>query len=739
LNSDQTSSAYDYVDAIALLSSAFPTVWTENYKSKTAVDRRLRQFLKRGSQSSRREFWSRLSDVFKAIPKEVLPSNGADAAELLGAFHSGIVRKDESRLSLETAFSAYLDITTLICGSLSEDDQRKLTTELVFPIISQYLRPTPEQSQWTVPHNSVGIVSKAMNVGGVFSTLQEEWPQYIQKFIDDIKTSAPEQSKDYERSQSSLIQQAIRIASLQEHVLKDQASTPLRDLFVQASSSIIAEALAVVKSRNGKPYGAAGAVAELLHRNKALVVSNKATEQVLESFIQNDLPGLILSPSSSQLADILYSFSDTSYFKDAWSTTLKVALKGEDSSAKSTALEAILTSSKIPSSLDLASSDAELQQYVQKNVQAALQGKLEWDSFNRILQSPLKILSPVTTDEILSSMANSLSLSQQAPYALQGFRQIVKQNPSLLKSFLSTSQGSGLLQSLLLASESPNEVVSQEATAVNASIQTLLSAGSESKQSIYKVIQQGLRDASQTSVSVETLVDLAKQLVNPASSWDNVVGIFPIMDDWNTALLSFLNTSPKTSLAITNPLGSAVYLVQPPTSDSDVKQTPRDADGYSPAYRTAQYVTRLFKMDGLFNPEMVPMEVRSTLLRNITQTVQFAADNLGLAGANHLWAAYNTEVEAEASSFLFDASVFISEELKRQGTSWSGPSATSSLLAWATDLLSNNGSDPSATAYYTTRAYSVLVSDAIEMGGWNASQTPGLQENLKILRKVKGM
>jgi hypothetical protein len=727
------------VDAIALLTSAFPTVWTQNYKSKTAVDRRLRQFLKRGSQSGPREFWSRLTDVFKAMPKEVLPSNGADAAELLGALHGGIIRKDESRLSLETAFNAYLDITAIVCGSLPEDDQRKLTTELVFPIITQYLRPTPEQSQWTVPRNSVSIIAKAMNLRGVSSILQEEWPRYVQKFIDDIKTSAPEQSKDYERSQSSLIQQATRIASLQELALKDGTSTSLRDLFVQTSSSIITEALAVVKNRNGKPFGAAGAIAELLHKNKALIISDKKTEQELDSFIQNDLPSLVLSPSSSQLAHILYSFSESSYFKDAWRATLKFALKGEDSPAKATALEALLTSFKIPSSLDLASSDVELQKYVQTNVQAALQGDLEWDSFNRILQSPLKILSPATTDEVLSSMAKSLSLSQQAPYALQGFRQIVKQNPSLLKSFLSTSQGSGLLQSLLQASESPNEVVSQEATAVNASIQTLLSVGSESKQSIYKVIRHGLRDASQTSVSVETLVDLAKQLVKPASDWENVVGIFPNMEDWDAALLPFLDTPPKASLAITNPLGSAVYLVQPAISDSGVKKTPRDADGYSPAFRTAQYVTRLFKNEDLFQLQMVPLEVRSNLLRNIILTVQFANDNLGLAGANHLWAAYNTEVETEAGLFLSDASIFVSEELKRQGASWSGPDATSSLLAWATDLLSNNGSGSSSTTYYTTRAYSVLVSDAIELCGWNASQTPDLQENLKVIKKVKGI
>ena len=56
LNSDQIGSAYDYVEALSSLTTAHPTVWTDHYKSKTTVDRRLRQFIKKGSQFGPREF-----------------------------------------------------------------------------------------------------------------------------------------------------------------------------------------------------------------------------------------------------------------------------------------------------------------------------------------------------------------------------------------------------------------------------------------------------------------------------------------------------------------------------------------------------------------------------------------------------------------------------------------------------------------------------------------------------------
>jgi hypothetical protein len=735
LNSDQLGSAYDYADALAVLTSNYPTVWTEHYHSKTSVDRRLRQYLKKGSQMGPRDFWSRLVSILKALPKEVLPTTGADAAELLNSLHGGIIRKDESRLNLESAFTAYLDITTIICHGLPEDEQKKLLHAVVLPIVTQYLRPTLETSDWTIPPNSTRLINQIFAIAGMSSVIEEAWTPFVQSFINDIKTSAPEQSKDHERSQSSLIKQAARFASVQQQALSSDSSDTLRSAFSKGCASIIAEAIDILNNRNGKPYGAAGVVAELLHKNATLISSNNETQQQLNDFIRDNIPKLILSPSASQLVDILYSMSASPSFEAAWTASLKAALSESDSPAKARALEAILTSPKIPDSFDLASSDLGLQEHVKSSVYAALEGSLEWTSFSRILQSPSHILSSSTTDDILSSMTQSLSLSNQAPSALQGFRHVVKQTPSLLKTFLSTPKGSNLLQSLLLASESPDEAIAQEASAVNSSIQTLLSAESNSKQSMFDVIHNGLRDASQTSVTVETLVELAKKLVKSSSGLDQVIGVFPAVGDWNAALAPFLDKAPRSSLAITNPLNGAVYLVQSSSSESAAQKVARDADGYSPAYRMAQYVTRLLKESDLVDLGKLPMDLRSSLLYNVTLTLQLADDNLGLAGANNLWVAYNTDVEAEAITFISDSHDFVTQELKR--LNMESDSATF-LLHWTTSLLSNVELGVTSRAYYTARAYSVLISDAIEMHGWNRSQSASIQDTLKTLRRSKG-
>ncbi|KAL5374934.1 hypothetical protein PMIN06_008724 [Paraphaeosphaeria minitans] len=735
LDSDQTGSSVDYVDTLALLTAAYPTVWTENYSSKTSVDRRLRQFLKKGSQAGPQQFWVRTASLLEAVPKVALPSNAADAIKLLSAMHDGISRREESRINLEAAYGAYLGLARSLCADLSSDDQTEVLEDMLLPIMAQHLQPSPETSDWSVPPNASHLVAKATNIGSMPTILETTWPNYTTQLINDIKVSAPEQSKDYEKSQSALIQRGSRLAALQKEVLEGEGSTQLRALFQRCCTSVTREALTVISNRNGKPYGAAGVVAELLHRDRGMLLADKETADDLEKFISSELPRLILTPSSSHLVDILYSLSISELFGQTWAATLKAILEGPDSPTRTKALEALLTSRKVPKSFDLALSDSSLQGYIKSSVRDALAGTTEWDAFYRILQSPAKILAPETTDEILSSMTQSLSISQEAPYALQGLRQIVRQNPSMLKDFLPTQQGSGLLQSLLLASESGDEVISRDAAAVNASIQTVLTAGSDTKQSVYGLLQQGLKQATQTSVSVETLVELAKQLVKPGSSWEDVAGVFPSTDDWDAALAPFLDAAPKTSLAIANPLGGAVYLVQP-GEGKPMKNISRDADGYSAAYRITQYVTRLFKDTDVFNIENVPSDIRDGFVRNIALTIQLADDNLGLAGANGLWVEYNTDVEADAISFMADAQHFVNQELRNMKAK-RGSESSDFLLNWALSLLSKIDSEASPRSYYSARTYSILISDALEIYGLRNTETAKLQDTLKTVRRSK--
>ncbi|KAF2625661.1 hypothetical protein BU25DRAFT_412319 [Macroventuria anomochaeta] len=737
LNSDQTGSAYDYLEALVQLTTAHPTAWTEHYRSKTAVDRRLRQFVKKGSQFGPQDYWTRLVELFGAIPAEVLPSQAADAAELLAALQAGVTSKNEAKYSQDAAYTAYFEILSLVNARLSAGDKEKFIQDMVLPVISQYLCPSAETSQWTIPASAGNLLARALAVDGVTGALSGQWPQYAQRLTDDIKTSAPEQSKDYEKSQTGVLQHGTRYATLQEQALKVNADPRLVQRVRDAESSIITEALTVVKNRNGKPYGAAGTIAAVLSRNKDSI--SETSGQQLEQFVEGDLPAIVLSPSSTYLVDILYSFSDSAVFKSAWSASLKAVLKADDSAVKTTALEALLTSPKIPASFDLASSDAELQSFVKSNVHEAVQGSLEWDSFTRILQSQAKILAPETTDDVLAYLTQSLSISQHAPSSLQGLRQIVKSNPSMLREFAATPKGGELLQALLRASESPSDDIAQGAATVSASIQTVLASDAGTQNSMYDLIHQGLRDATPSSVSVETLVELAEKSLRPAQSWEENANLFPSTDDWDAALAPFLASAPKSALAITNTLNGAAYLVEPAVASADIRKMSRDADGYAAAYRIAQYVAKLSRIPR-FRVQTAPIEVRDAYLRNLALTVQLVGDNLSLAGANGLWTDYSADTENDAMSFKSDASGFTTQELTRVSGSMSSLAKNNdedSLLTWAQDLLGRIDTSTSAQAYYAARAYSTLVSRAITFHGWKSSWTAQVQDTLKTIRKNK--
>lgn len=702
------------------------------------MDRRLRQFLKKGSQLGPREYWVRLTQLFKVIPVDTLANGPTEAAELLNALQAGIVRRDESKYNHEAAFDTYLEVTSLIVQRLPDSDRNKLLEDMVVPLMTQYLCPSLEHSQWSIPSNATTLLPKVLQLPGITTVLVERWPQFVQQLVDDIKTSAPEQSKDYDKSQTAVVQHANRFAALQEQVLKLEQSKSLHDIVSEKSSFIIAEALSVLRNRNGKPYGAAGAIAALLHRNRDLTLAGQ-NKQDLEEFVEENITILILSPSATYLVDILYSLAESSVFEKAWGAALKAILQEANSPTKIKALEAILTSTRIPTDFGLPTADAELQSYVRSSVRDAVEGSADWDSFNRMIQSQAKILSPETTDDILAYLTKSLSITLHATYSLQGLRQIVKSNPSMLRDFLGRPQGSALLQGLLQASESPSDEIAQGATAINASIQSLLATGSDTKQSIYDLIHQGLREATQASVSVETLVDLAKQSISTGSDWDEISKIFPDLDDWDSALKPFLGTMPKSSLAITNPLGGGVYLVESGGSSAEIRKMSRDADGYSAAYRISQYVTRLFKNSDLLHIEAIPSEVQAATLHNIAVTIQLAVDNLGLAEANGLWAEYNQDVEAEAISFLSDAQLFVAQQLTKLTAIWSEGDAESTLLFWAVKLLSRDKPDTPAEAYYDARVYSALVSTAIEVAGWKTAQTAQLKDILSSIRKTKAM
>jgi hypothetical protein len=736
LNSDQTGSSYDYIQALLLLTKAYPTVWTENYSSKTSVHRRLRQFLEKGSQLGPPDFWKHLVDLIKAIPTDLkLRPGEADAAQLLKALHGGVSRKEEPRPNLRAACEAYLEIAEELCQPYGPYQAQKLQKELVLPIVAIYLRPLPESSEWSVPSGSVELVAKALMIPGMQSVAGESWPQYSQNLVDAIRKSAPEQAQNYKQSQELLVTQASIVASLQHCVLESPGLEGLQAACSQLCENVITTSLSVLKNRNGKPYGAAGVIKEFVEKNWSLVSSNEGLKQQLSSFLQENLPELILSPSGPQLIEVLSAMSNDGGLDLAWKSALGAILSAEDSSQKGAVLDTVLTSHNFPPSV--AHAHPELQDYIKSVAKAALQGSSDWGSFSKILLSKSDAIRSTTSEQVLSLMVDSLSISEEASAALEGFQDILKEDPETLRKFISSSGGTRLLQSLLLASQSPDDDIAAKATEVNASIQALDSSSSGSNQAIFTVIQENLGHSEPESLSVDTLFDLAKKLVgsmglakNATIDFKQVGGLFPRIQDWDQHLVPYLDIRPTPSHSYATALGGAAALVQSSplaqeSSDWAKEARATDEDGYSSLYRIAQYIVRLFDKDeGLFEVDALPVSEQRHYFRNLALTCRFARWNFSLPANYSLWKPWSPEWEQQSSRTLQSAEEMLSRVIKPS------KGENSPLERWAWGVLSNAEAGLDSKSYHIAdTATSLLTLSA------PTSDIAELQSQLKSLRQ----
>lgn len=728
LNSDQTGSSYEYSSAVVELTKASPTVWTEHYQGKKPPQQRLKQFLKRGSQLGPDSFWTNVVDLFASIPRSVLPTQLSESVELLSACHSGIQKKDEPRANQGAAWKAYIDVATIIAKSLSEDDQKDLFRQTVLPIIRCYFRPAPEDAHWAVPAaHATKIAAQAIKAEPMPSLLKDEWTKMSESLVEDVRTSLPEQSKDYDKNQTSIEAEGIRWASLQAQALQGDDSEASRISLLQTNLYIVEEALSVLKTRNGKPYGAASVVDAIIRGVGRTFIGYPNASEVLSFFVINDLPGLLLSPSYKQLVSILYSFYDQEWFQEAWQATLKSVLNAPDSALKESALEELLASKNVPKDFDVAAQNPDLQAFIKRRSEMAIGGAADWKFPLRILQKSTQVLSANTTGEILASMIRSLSLEDKASNALHGFQQMTKHSPEIIRRIAPTAEGAKLVQSLLYLTESPDDEVAKEASEVHASIQVVLSAdttSASSKQSMFAVIRSGLHEASATSVSVGTLVDLARKLLQDSSA-DRVETLQQLLPDapaWVSALAPFFDTPPRVSLAITSPLGGAVYLVDrknaPSTKELEIA---RDAEGYSVVLRMAQYITELLDTD---TEGLVSEEKRQEIYYYVSLIAHLGNDNLGLAGANDLWSIYSPEVETEMMSFLFRATSLVSRWLPE-------------VSALVIERFEKAAAGTSSRAYYNALAYSIACAGVVDSQGWQSQRNDELETTIRSLRRTK--
>lgn len=498
----QTGSAYEYSDVLCILTKARPDVWTDLYVAKKPAAKGLRQFLKKGSQGAPAEYWANIEQLFSLLPPSIItPNLAADgdqlllARDMLESLHDGVLK--ESRANQLAAWKCYVAVAMSISSRLNKtEDRPRLLEEVIVPLFGQYVTPKLESSRWSTgvsPALWTSLLAVAfhetISLRGHL-ILEEEWERQLGVLTEHIKTSHPEQSKDYARSQDAVASEVNRWFALTAEINRDAAGT-IQDWFAKTSVSLVECAIEALKTRNGKPYGAAAAIEAAVRLVPSLLMRSASSQERIIRFIGDDVPPLILSPSSSWLIDIICAFEGQQGFETGRDSALQALIRAPSSSGKDVALCKAVKSSCFQGT----SHNADLNHTILQSLRKAINGEeRSWDVIIAVLENPST--PPELIEQLLAAVAESLSVDGEILQALHGLDLTVRHNAGASKAFSTTTEGSKLLSTLLLLCESSTDDIAHQAAIVSAALEKVLL-----NQTMIELISRELADAGPNSLS----------------------------------------------------------------------------------------------------------------------------------------------------------------------------------------------------------------------------------------------
>ena len=521
LHVNQTGSNLDYVKALCVLTSTEPAVWTQYYtgSGKKSAIRRLCQFLTKGSQNGPKEFWPQLTALLRMVPASVLlpdakqnqskepdePHEGL--LPTLEAFLDGINNKDEPRFNQATAWNAYTGAVEVTKSLLSNSNEISLLMKVsLAPLLRQYVKPSQENSRWTLPATRgldicVGVSLQLLQSAP--EVFQEEWRRISAVVIEDIQTSLPEQAKDYMKSQNAAASQCERLYSLQATISGLEKSTTIINFFMQSLQSELEAAVRTLKGRNGKPYGAAAAIEIAIKYLPGQCLDHSSIEMLVVDFARNEIPKLLNSPSASQLISVLNALSRERDMRDVYEKAVAALLETPDSEVKLMALQSLVASP----CLGLSPKVETLVRVVRQGLREAMNGdERQWDIVQTAISNP--IASSSLTDELLAAMTEGLLIEDRQSAGLHGLSITMKSSPQAVRSFSTSPAGHNMLSNTILLTESPNDTIAQKARDVSIRIEAISKEGDMdyAKTSFIHIIRKAFESVDRVSLSYDKVL-----------------------------------------------------------------------------------------------------------------------------------------------------------------------------------------------------------------------------------------
>jgi hypothetical protein len=721
LHSNQLGSSRQLSEALLSLTSVRPEMWTVDYTSKTAASKRLFQFLQKGSQRGPAEFWSDIKAVIKKIPVaawSTITEGGkarlGDAANLLEALRAGVTSSEEPRQNLEAAWSAYAEISFWLL-ELLDDAQSKLNLlqDNVLPLVTQYVVSEPKQNTWELPRTCNTEIAASILVSilrrGMHSCFETIWTSMCQNVADRMKMSLPESSKDFVKSQDSVISQAHRLFRLKKIVLEAQhlassEKAQATDVIRRSDESLVNTALELLKARNGKPYGAA-AVLEA-------VASTEPISKYLELFLESDALRLLTSPSAEYLVSLF--LHTRKGLAQVFTTLVSV---GDDPKV-SNALGRLASDLSEEECLRI----PDFEPFILDRISSQLDTLTTQQAVKGLLRNP-KLTSSALHKSICQKLVDQLSpdagtKSQQA--VLRFVLNLLSEQIATPSPFFG-DVGRLLLSKLLLLSDSDDEESAELASSLLGKLKSMPAGTSSTAVSSAALIEDQLSGKGDP-LSALVLVELAKDILTALPSPDDGVlrSLLPTAAQWDSSLKDHISRRPPLPLSITSPLRGLISMITP--VHAGIPTLSRDAEGHSFLFRLFLYVTKMMHATTLSRVQSEEQLI--TLYTYYPLALQVVNENLTVERPDGLWHNTSNDVVEEAAEALSQGNSLVQKWIQDDKM----------MKLWVEAIRSTDSLAPEA--YYHGLAFTNIASRFVDEHGFT-TLTSAFEAEIKDLGRAE--
>ncbi|KAK2810085.1 hypothetical protein FQN50_003279 [Emmonsiellopsis sp. PD_5] len=727
LSKSQLGSAYDFSDMLLTLTREHPQIWTSDYSGKVSATKRLYQYIKTGSEGANSVYWENLHLLLKSIPIEIMvpkPVNDdtmiQDATNLLEAIHDSLLNREEQRGNLGDAWGCFVDTAFWMSTLIPEETTRhKFLQSQILPILEQHVVAQSDDDRWTLqgkfaPELCAKSFVRMAELTGK-ELLLDLWAKLSDQLIHAIRISSPEKSNGFRDSQDSICAQAKRLFGLEARILSQIHESSqlsfITNIFQDAAVPLFRASLELLRSRKGKPYGAASMIDEAVAEVPHIITDFDD----LEEFLSDDAPDLLFSPSSDRLISILFNLRHKKCFGTVLGNFITAFLQSDLGTSTLPGLQKLfscITSDDITVHPNLGP-------LITKDLDRALKGSREaWTDITIITNNPAS--QNGTSLQILNSIVDVLSSDSTIREALYGLFQISLQSPDLIWTFVGSQDGSRMVSKLLHITESSTDEIAQLAESLQSHIKDIIK-GESSARSAIEIVQQNFSNVGKESLSIDSLVQMAEEVVGKAAVEDKpgiLSRLLPTREQWKQALDPLLRKPLPMSGAIINALGGAVFLTDrslPASLSKELDSIPRDPYRFSSAIRLTFFVTKVLALNGL---EYVEPSLREVLFFYLPLGIQLVDDDVSLEGSKSLLDLDIPDIRDECADLVSEGRLLIRDWIQSPPTPAKGqeeePSSYNLFSVWEQQLESLQGDSPKSYNIAETFARVSAEHDSVE-------------------------